>query len=182
MRPNWFVAIPIPARDWLPGVLADLPDQCRGFVAEDVHMTVAFLGAMSPERQEQVILAMKALVTQPCQIQLGPLLCLPTPKRVSALSFSVAEGQREAHELIGLCRGSLYFAAGSKIDDRPPLAHITIARPIRKWGPEGQQQAIIWARSRLPPSLEISLSELALYTWSQDRTTRQFQIVYRQPL
>ena len=182
MRPNWFVAVPVPAEDWLSDVLADMPRECRGFVPGDVHMTVAFLGAMDPQRADAVIETMKSLNSGPMTIKLGSLLALPAPKRVSALSFGVSEGKDRAKSLIGQCRSPLIETAGARPDHRPPLAHITIARPLRKAGAEGRRIALDWAQRVQPPDLTINLTELALYTWAEDRRVRQFQVVYRQDL
>jgi len=181
-KPNWFVAAPIPAADWLPDVLADLPASCRGFQPEDVHLTVAFLGAMDPDRREAVAAAMDRVAAAPLHIRLGALLALPSPKRPSAFSFSVTQGAEAATGLIGDWRESLWAAAGARADTRPPLAHITVARPIRKFGPRGQREGMDWMRGVAPPDGLLIIDRLALYTWAEDRRLRQFQIVHQRPL
>ncbi len=182
MKPNWFVAAPIPAASWLPSALAELPPECRGFDPRDVHMTVAFLGAMDPSRQAAVTAAMDRVSAEPFAIVLGELLALPSPKRLSALSFSVAEGEPAAKALIGQWRGDLIAAAGARPDPRPPLAHITVARPIRKYGPRGQRAGLDWARAVAPPKQRLVVDRLALYTWADDRRARQFKVVHERPL
>lgn len=176
MMPNWFVAAPVPAASWLPGALQDLPPECRGFQPEDVHMTIAFFGAMPPERRPVVLAVLAAIREQPISIALGPLLALPSPRRVSALSFAVAEGDQAARDLIARHRDGLIAAAGARPDDRPPLAHITVARPIRKHGERGRRAALAWARQVAAPKASMVLDRLALYTWAEDRPVRQFQI------
>jgi RNA 2',3'-cyclic 3'-phosphodiesterase len=182
MKPNWFVAAPVAAASWLPQVLADLPPECRGFQPEDVHLTIAFFGAMAPERRPAVLEALAAIREQPITITLGRLLALPAPRRVSALSFAVAEGDEAARGLIARHRDALAAAAGARPEHRPPLAHITVARPIRKHGERGRQAARAWARQVAPPAVSLVLDRLALYTWAEDRRVRQFQCTDTVPM
>ena len=176
MKPNWFVAAPVPAAPWLPRVLESLPPTCRGFQPEDVHMTVAFLGAMAPARREDVVAVLAAIREQPITIELGRLLALPSRRRVSALSFALAQGDEAARALIGRHRDALIHAAGARPDDRPPLAHITVARPLRKHGEAARRAARDWAQEVTPPDATLVVDRLALYTWADDRRVRQFQI------
>ena len=178
MKPNWFVALPVPA-PWLPALVADLPESCRAFAAGDIHMTVAFLGAMDPARAPAVIEVIEALPFRPVRVGLGEMLALPAPQRVSALSLAVGEGHEEAATLIGSCRESLWDVAGARHDERPPLPHVTVARPLRKFGQQGQREALAWADRCQPPADVSTLNGLALYTWAEDRGRQQFRILYQ---
>ncbi len=180
MKPNWFVALPVPAHSWLPSVMADLPNTCRPFRPEDVHMTVAFFGAMDPTLQDEVVRVMASIREKPLVIRLGPLLTLPSEKRLSALSFSVTRGQEEAKSLIARWRDSLIRAARGRRETRPPLAHITVARPLRKAREQGKREGKAWARRVVPPTEPLALDRIALYTWAEDRRAQQFQIKHEQ--
>ncbi len=182
MKPNWFAAFPIPAQDWLPETLKGLPEQCLGFQVEDIHMTIAFFRAMDPSRAQDVIQFIKTIQAKPFEIQLGSVLTLPTPKRFSALAFSLSTGREKACEYIGAFRDGLSQAAHTQSENRPPLAHITIARPKRKYGPGGQRVAREWASKIKPAKDRLLVDRIALYTWSEDRQTRQFQKVYERTL
>ena len=182
MKPNWFVAFPVPASDWLETVLATLPATCRPFQPTDVHMTLAFLGAMDPAQKDDVIAAMNQIKAAPFEVTLGQMLALPNPKRVSALSFALQDGKENAARLMGLHRDALYRAATARPDTRPPLPHITIARPIRKFKAEGQKDAREWAQQVKPPGLVILINQIALYTWADDRRFKQFKIIYQHRL
>lgn len=182
MQPNWFFALPVPAHTWLDGVLRDLPASCRPFAPEDLHMTVAFLGALAPPRVAAMVAALEQIEAQAFRIQLGQLLALPSPKRPSALSFAVAAGHDEAAAIIAAHRDHLLAAAGAAPDTRPPLPHITIARPSRSSGPEGLREAVAWAQRCPAPAAAIVLERIALYTWSEDRKLRQFRIVAEKAL
>ena len=174
MKPNWFVALPVPAHHWLPGVLENLPSTCRGFHPSDVHMTLAFFGAMAPDKKQQVLAVMEGMAHHPFTIKLDRLLCLPSTKRVSALSFSVSLGGEAVCAFMEQWRVPLIEAACGRPDTRPPLAHITVARPLRKAGEQARRAARDWA-------CEV-LDRVALYTWSEDRRTRQFWTVHEQKL
>lgn len=182
MQPNWFFALPVPANPWLDAVLRDLPESCRAFAPDDVHMTLAFLGALAPNRVTHMLALLEKIEAPAFEISLGPLLALPNPKRPSALSFSVRSGHEQAVALIAAHRDGLLAAAGAAPDGRPPLPHITIARPSRKYGHEGQRAALAWADTCVPPTGTIAITSVALYTWSEDRKDRQFRIVGQKTL
>jgi len=177
MKPNWFVAVPVPA-PWLSNLLRSAPEQCRGFRPEDVHMTIAFLGAMDPALQSVLVPILERVRVQPFGIKLGKLLALPSPKKVSALSLEVCDGRDTACELISQLRDPLIKAAGARADNRPPLPHITVARPIRKFKNEGQKAALAWVARQAALEETVRLDRIAIYTWSEDRSVRQFRVVY----
>ena len=180
MKPNWFAAVPISA-PWLFDALKDMPPECRGFAPEDVHMTVAFFGAMDPARQAELAPLFARIDHAPFQITLGGLTALPSRKRCSALSLEVTSGRETACGLIAELRDPLLAAVDARPDERPPLPHITIARPIRKYKAPGRRAALAWADQLQPLDITVTLDRIALYTWAEDRRQRQFQIVLEQP-
>ena len=182
MKPNWFVALPVPPGLWFSRVMADLPSTCRRFHPEDIHLTIAFFGAMDPDRREAVIAAMQKIRALPFEARLGPILTLPTAGRVSALAFSLGDGHRQVEDMIRNHRDALIAAARARPDHRRPLAHLTIARPIRKFGERGKREARTWAEQLCPPDVSLAIERLALYTWSEDRKVRQFRRVHTRAL
>ncbi len=182
MQPNWFFALPVPAHPWLAEVLRNLPSSCRPFAPDDLHMTLAFLGALPPNRVSSMVALLEKIEAPAFEISLGPILALPSPIRLSALSFSVRSGHDCAAALIAAHRDGLLAAAGAKPDGRPPLPHITVARPGRRFGQEGQAAALAWAAACEPPPTTIAITSVGLYTWSEDRQDRQFRIVAQRPL
>ena len=177
MRPNWFVAIPVESTIWLPQVLVDLPEECRGFDPTDTHITLAFLGAMGEEKVDAVASVMRQINEPIYTASLGPLRALPSPKRISALSFELDEGWDEVADLMARWRDPLREAAGLAPESRDPLPHVTVARPIRKHGKAGREAALDWVRSTQPPVLTLRLDRVALYTWAEDRRFCQFRTV-----
>jgi 2'-5' RNA ligase len=79
--------------------------------------------------------------------------------------------------LISRLRGPMIAAAEARPDDRPPLPHITIARPPRAASPATRKQAVAWAESKPAVGAVVVLDRLVLYTWSDDRRQRQFRQV-----
>ena len=181
MKPNWFVAAPV-AGEWLPGWLADLPESCRSFQPVDLHMTVAFLGAMDPARLNDLLPVLQTVQSKPFVMSLGKPMALPSRKKFSAISLHVDVGHDEAAQLIGDFRNRLIDAVGGRQDHRPPLPHVTVGRPIRRFGHEGKQLALQWIDGKPKPGVTVQVDRLAVYTWAHDRTVQQFRTVAEHPL
>lgn len=177
MRANWFVAIPFPLAN-LEGLLAHLPESCRGFHQEDLHLTVAFLGAMDPVLQSAVETAMNRIEAAPVEVTLGNPRALPTRRKPSAFCLELARGRDRVASWIGAWRGDLYAAAGSRPDDREPLPHLTIARPRRSQGQLSRSEGLSWLDALRPPDGVFRLDRLALFTWASDRRERLFKRVH----
>lgn len=178
-RPNWFVALPIPATSWIDDIAATAPAEVKMFAPSDIHLTIAFLGAMPPVRKLDIIQHIDTMAFSPFSLSLSHLRPLPSERSPSALSFEVAQGHNTAAAFIAQWRDILCDAAGAPRDTRPPLPHVTVARPDRRHGATGKRVALSWAASTAAPEVELQVDSIALYTWSVDRHKRQFDIVYR---
>lgn len=176
--PNWFVALPVPADGWLQEITGNAPAEIRPFVPEDVHLTVAFFGAMHPAKKLDIIQLMDEIRFEPFAISFAHLRPLPSEKFPTALSFELARGHDEAVQIMEQWRDRLTDCAGVRRESRAPLPHVTIARPQRKFGAAGRRAALAWAAGVGPPSVEPVVDSIALYTWAVDRHRRQFDIVY----
>ena len=179
---NWFVGIPIAATDWLPELQAGAPPGLRFFNPADVHMTIAFLGRLKAERVEKVVAAMDAIPAtdfSPFNVRLGHLLLLPSPRRFSAVSFALSTGAEQAAQAMDRHRETFYTAADVPGDTRPPLPHITIARPRRGLGAGELREISAWAQSIEPPRVALQLGAPVLYCWARERGERQFEVYHR---
>jgi 2'-5' RNA ligase len=76
----------------------------------------------------------------------------------------------------------MWEAAGCSADPRPPLAHVTLARPMRRATTSEVAQAVSWAKGLKLEGATVQLDRIALYTWTQDRTNALFQVVAELPL
>jgi 2'-5' RNA ligase len=174
--PNWFVAIPAPHPALLPWAGA-MPPGLRLFHPADLHLTVAFLGPMPPERAGAVLEQMRQVRFEPFGLVPSRLVGLPAPAHISALALEVGEGHAQAVALMQAWRAGFWEAAGATPDPRPPLPHLTVARPDRLAGAAGQAAALTWLATAPVPTTRIWADRLALYTWHPDRQQRQFTIV-----
>ncbi len=180
---NWFVAFPIPNTDhWIEQALQTAPPELRRFHPDDVHLTICFLGPLQPWQQEALIREFATLTAAPFDITLDSLRALPRPSFVTALSFELDEGRDYAANLIAQWRQPLADAVGKQPDPRDPLPHITIARPNRRYGKRAQRAALRWIATVQPPSVRLHIDRVAVYTWAEDRSKRQFQIVQQHSL
>lgn len=173
---NWFVGFPVSHVGWYKELRRNLPEGVRVFAAEDLHITVAFLGRLSEEARESVCEAIKQLSFTPVEIALGGLMQLPSPRRFSALSFYLERGRREIEEFMAQNAPLIYKAAGVEPDRRKPLAHLTIARPLRKNSAKVQAGIVKAIPLIVAKPVLITIDSLALYGWDEERKARQFKI------
>jgi len=150
----------------------------RLFSASDLHVTLGFLGAV----QEKVaLLAWQRIGDFPrFRRVVGSFTGvepLGHPRKPSALSALVDRGREELSEMIAEARGPLLSAAGVPEDDRPPLPHMTLARIQRRANSAERRAALAWAKAIDLEGVTFNAPSVALYTWSEDRQERLFQIV-----
>ncbi len=185
-RGNYFAAFPVAdgARVF-SAVKPGAPEGLRWFHPEDLHVTLAFFGANpEPDSEDDGVERIEAVREVLRQVEfpedgmaimLGELLLLPHRRRFSAISFAIANGGKELENLIGQWRGPLLEAAGCEPDTRPPLPHLTFARPDRKDEAFRPRKVIRWAAERKPPQVTITVQTPVLYGWSDRRPVRQFR-------
>lgn len=166
--PSWFIALPVRRDDaerWLRSVPAP-PAGFRLLPAADLHVTVAFFGAVSAERARAGWDAL-ALALAPVAATVGPLVALGNPRRYSALGARLGEGRELVEAAIGAAREAPIRAAGAEPEARPPLAHVTLARPPRSAGPRERSAGLDWA-AKVPLGAALHLDAVALYTRSNE--------------
>ncbi len=182
MKPNWFVGLPIDPGAWFEPLTHDAPATVRVFHPSDVHLTVAFLGACGEQRAASAWQQLDDFAAAPIGITLGGLEPMGNRRRPSALSAVVNQGRQAIIELTLALRGPLISAAGAKSDERPPLPHVTVARPAKRCSSAQRREAVAWARSKPAIGGAQTLDRIALYSWADDRRVRQFRIVAQHEL
>lgn len=182
MKPNWFVAFPVTAGDWLPDVTRKAPEGFRVFHPADLHITIAFLGACGPEQARIAWNALAHRSHPPIDIQLGPLRPMGHPRHPSAYAITLTDGHEQTAQIMGQWRTAIADALQMLLDERPPLPHITVARPKRKRRKEAKRLSETWMSQPISLSAQLQLNRVALYTWHEDRQTQLFQIVEERPL
>lgn len=184
MRPNWFVAFPVPAGPWLDAALSSAPAGLRLFRAEDLHATLAFLGLVTTQdaRAAWEVARASAAALAPVEATLDRVVAMGSLHRWSALSALFADGNDALAGAIGAHRDAILAAAGARPDTRAPKPHVTIARPTRRTTSAERQAALEWARALDLGAPRVRIDRLALYTWSEDRRERLFRIAEEAPL
>jgi 2'-5' RNA ligase len=166
MAANWFIALPVPAGPWLEALAA--PTGVRLFAPEDLHLTVAFLGAVSAEQARTAFDHAGSLPLAPLEIGLAQVAALGSRRRPSAFSALLDQGREQIERAIAALRDVLCDAAGAARDQRPPLAHVTLARPARTVTAEQLRAARAWAGGLSLAGVRACVTRVALFTRRQD--------------
>ena len=181
MKPNWFIGLCPDTTEWLAALLVDKPKRVRGFHPNDLHITLAFLGNCSPINAQQTWEHATKIPPHATTIISNQLKPMGNPKRPSALSLTFQQDEIIS-QWISTYRGALLQQAGARPDNRPPLPHLTIARPQRRITDKQRANAVEWSQSIVVPSIPISFSTMALFTWSVDRKEILFRKVHEMNL
>ena len=160
-----FVAIPLPpdlaarAFEILPASLPAL----RRVKAENLHMTLAFLGQTPDERLGDVTAAAAgaAASVSPFQLWFDRAGRFPERGRPRVVWLGIADGATSVIELgEGVYAG--LRSRGLRFDDRPLAPHLTLARVVED-ASAAQAKAVGAALSRLAiGSLRFEVSEIAV--------------------
>lgn len=180
MSANWFIALPVLAGPWFDALQP--PQGVRLFGAEDLHLTVAFLGAVTEPQARAAFEHAHQFPLTARSVRLGSVECLGSKRRPSAFSALLLDGRAEVEAALGATRHRMWEAAQAQPDTRPPLAHVTLARPVRRATSDEVDHAAHWARGLDLGGPSVQLDSIALYTWSEDRKLALFRKVVSLPL
>jgi 2'-5' RNA ligase len=162
---SFFIAIPIVAGRWYEK-LATPPARFSMFHAQDLHLTVAFLGACGDEKGRAAFEAIDFSLAVRA-VTFGAVVPMGNPRHYSALSAELAEGRAEVEHAMSASRGAAWTAAEAEPDLRPAKAHLTIARPARRASNADRRAGLAWAESLHLEGVSASLEMLALYTHAE---------------
>jgi 2'-5' RNA ligase len=179
-RPNWFFGFPIDGAFVLE--LPTLPSNFRRFHPDDVHLTLAFLGGCGQLAAERALAALDLRLCNeplpPLDVSLGEVVAMGGSRRTySALSAVLDRGRAEATACIAALRDELTQTASGRTEKRLPKPHVSIARPRSRAGAGDREAGLSWASALQLQSVHARLDRIALYTWSEARQERLFQIV-----
>jgi 2'-5' RNA ligase len=174
-RGNYFAALPVQVPEgWMEELREGAPEALRWFHPDDLHLTLAFLGREQPERIPALLDLLREIPYSGGRASPGRLLALPRSRRFSALSLELRRGADPVAALIGDWRNRLLETAGCKADTRPPLPHLTVARPARRHPAFSKRAILDWLEIVQPPADEILILPPVLFGWSEERPRRQF--------
>lgn len=180
MPANWFIALPVTPGPWFESLQP--PDGVRLFGPSDLHLTVAFLGPVTEARARLAFEHAQSFPLRALAARLGEVESLGSKRRPSAFSALLRDGRAQVEEALGAAREQMWNAAEARHDTRPPLAHITLARPMRKASSSQVNRGAQWASELDLGAPVVQLGEIALYTWSEDRAATLFRRVESLPL
>lgn len=178
MEANWFIALPFPATS-LPGEeLKGLPAGTRAFDPADLHVTVAFLGAVG---EHHALRAWERLDTGnalPLSAAVGPRATFGAPRRPTALGLDLEAGTDDGPltRFIAQWRNALRTAAGLAPEQRPIRPHVTLGRPPRRTDAAWRNALAAWLDEPVVPA-PVVLERVALYTRAEPGGQRRFRAV-----
>lgn len=181
---NWFIALPVPSAPWFDA-LPEAPDAVRSFHPDDLHATVAFLGAVGESRARRAFDALRGESIPRRQIRFGRIVPMGPPKRWSALSAEVFDAYERSPSLADLLEGPRdrgRAAADVAPEPRPMRPHVTVGRVRRRSGAAGRKAGLAWAQSAGQIGSNVFVDRLALYTRAAETDARTYAIVDARPL
>lgn len=179
--PNWFIGLPVDAGELPAGLMASIPPGLRRFHPDDLHLTVAFLGAVGPEAARAAWALVGDIDAGPLRAQTGRLAAFGRPGRPSAYGLELGAGRDSLAAFIGAWRDPLRAAAGVGAEERAVRPHVTVARPPRRGGQAIRARAAAWLDTQPAPAT-ITLARIALYTRAPPGEERQFRRIEEAPL
>lgn len=175
--PNWFIGLPVDAGELPAGLMDSIPPGLRRFHADDLHVTVAFLGAVGPEAARAAWARVADIDAGPLRVQTGPLAGFGRPARPSAYGLELDRGGDALAEFIGRWRDPLRAAAGVGPEGRDVRPHVTLARPPRRGGRTIRARADAWLARTAPAPATLTFARIALYTRADAGDERLFRRV-----
>jgi 2'-5' RNA ligase len=177
---NWFIGFPVAGASWLDG-LESVPVGVRLFHPDDLHVTLAFLGPVGRTAAERgwttALLAMAGGGLGRWRFVPGALHAFGDPKKPSAWSVEPEPRVEALEAFITAHRGPILEAGQGRPDRRPARPHATLVRPRTKASPAEHEALKQWAQRQVIPRHEVEVGAVALYTWSESRRERLFQVV-----
>ena len=175
--PNWFIALVLPDQSGWEHCAGDLPVGMRRFHPDDLHLTVAFLGACGEERAHQAWEALATAQHPAIPVTAGPWRAMGSPRSPSAYALTLAEGRAPTAALMADWGRRALATAERPVEGRSPLPHVTLARPTRRLRDQLREPMACWLQTAPVPATPVPLEQLALYTWAEDRSQRLFKTV-----
>ena len=125
---------------------AHAPPRSRPVRAENLHLTLAFLGSVPEERLDAVHAAGAAVRAGPTALTLARVEHWPRPRLLCALP---APGPDPLRGLVASLRAAL-TEARLPVEARPFLAHVTLVRKVgRAWPTVALPEPLAWPAERL---------------------------------
>lgn len=177
-RANWFIALPVSAGQLPPDATRELPSGTRTLHPDDLHVTVAFLGAVGETRALRAWSALEPPAGPPVSARIGPRATFGNPRRPSALGLDLEprRGHGELARVIEARRNPLREAAGVEPEVRAVRPHVTLGRPPRRPSTAWWRACEQWLAAADPPA-SLRFDRIALYTRADGDPERGFRML-----
>jgi RNA 2',3'-cyclic 3'-phosphodiesterase len=149
--------------------------------AENLHITLAFLGSQPAERVPEVQQAMmeSAADIEPFKLSIGNLELFPTPKQPKVISIAV-RGNTSAVEHIYEKLSTALSRRGFKLDERAFRPHLTLAR-IKSFRGLAAVRSVLSSHNSFTTG-QFEINSIVLYRSILKRPAPEYQILERTPL
>lgn len=168
-----FVAVDIPGQ--IKAALVDGPGHPwpgRAVPAENMHLTLRFLGRTEEVGYDRLLAALSAIAHPPFHLQLTGLGTFPNPRRATVLWVGMDQGATDLIELAGEVEGAA-LTAGFAAEERPFHPHLTLSR-IR---PHQDVTAVL--AQPLPVGLRFKVNDFALFESHLGRGGARYEVLER---
>lgn len=181
MSKNWFIALEAPADLDLGAVLRSAPEKIRRFHPLDRHLTLVFLGNCGLNKAKRAWAS--ACKSPPFVQNMHPKELRPmgSPKNPSAAAIVFTE-PKDVIDWMKNNQSDILARAGRTPARWDPVPHLTIARPKRNAGKEIRQAMVDWCKKTELDLECVTLENMVLYTWSNNRTKQLFRKEAELPL
>lgn len=169
--PNWFIALPLDARELPDGELDSLPPGTRRFHPDDLHVTVAFLGPVERATALRAWSETDWSRQTALRIPTGQRATFGPRRRPSAFGLELDEPGGRLAAFIECWRDRLLVAAGRPPEERAVRPHVTLGRPSRGRGDSTRVRDWLAAS---PAPVPVSLDRVVLCTRAGREEERRF--------
>jgi 2'-5' RNA ligase len=161
--PRFFVALPLPdeAKDRLVAVQPPVTDGMRLIGRDEFHLTLHFIGEVSPLDIDKIRAAMGTIRMNAFTIGLKGIGKFP-PERQANVLWAGVEASAELAELHRAVGAVLVNAIGFRPEDRPYSPHVTLARLDEPAPPDAIDRYLIETMEFTVPSVRLDC--FALYS------------------
>jgi len=177
MTSTYFVALPVIIDvDVLVDILDGAPSGLDFTPAEELHVTIAFLGPIDPDRALEAIARLDLLGESSGTLEhivwLGPE---EDPRAMTMKDPS----DSALREFIETARATLIEATGARPDRYGVAPHVTIAWIPRDAAPELREAAVGWAHALDNSGIQVpySLARPQIYTHAAPGSDRRYEVI-----
>jgi 2'-5' RNA ligase len=128
-------------REALAAAVEDLPHHGRAVVGRNLHLTLAFLGPLAPERASAAEAALATVRGEPFTLELLRVGHFPRPR---VLWCAAVAAPAALYAVQGAVARAL-AGAGFTLERRPFTPHVTVARKVARYrGPQTLSSPVAW--------------------------------------